>query len=52
MTEKYGIDFNRQPEVVERPITTSFVDESNIIGRDNYREKLLCNLLEKPLLPK
>ncbi|XP_030970969.1 putative disease resistance protein RGA3 [Quercus lobata] len=43
--EKYGIDFNRQPEVVERPITTSFVDESNIIGRDNYREELLSNLL-------
>ena len=43
--EKYGIDFNRQPEVVERPITTSFVDESNIIGRDNYREELLRNLL-------
>ena len=35
---KYGLDFNRQPEVVERPITTSFVDESNIIGRDNYTE--------------
>uniref|UniRef100_A0A7N2LV59 Uncharacterized protein n=1 Tax=Quercus lobata TaxID=97700 RepID=A0A7N2LV59_QUELO len=43
--EKYGINFNRQPEVVERPITTSFVDESNIIGRDNYREELLSNLL-------
>ena len=43
--EKYEIDFNRQPEVVERPITTSFVDESNIIGRDNYREELLSNLL-------
>ncbi|XP_030970967.1 uncharacterized protein LOC115991412 [Quercus lobata] len=43
--EKYGIDFNRQPEVVERPITTSFLDESNIIGRDNYREELLSNLL-------
>ncbi|XP_050289453.1 putative disease resistance protein RGA3 [Quercus robur] len=42
---KYGIDFNRQPEVVERPITTSFVDESDIIGRDNYREELLSNLL-------
>ncbi|KAK4587566.1 hypothetical protein RGQ29_018825 [Quercus rubra] len=42
---KYGIDFNRQPEVVERPRTTAFVDEADIIGRDNYREELLSNLL-------
>ncbi|XP_030941650.1 putative disease resistance protein RGA3 [Quercus lobata] len=45
--EKYGIDFNRQPEVVERPITTSFVDESDIIGRDRYRDDLLSVLLGK-----
>ncbi|KAL4597832.1 hypothetical protein ACB092_11G016900 [Castanea dentata] len=41
----YGIDFNRQPEVVERPTTTSFVDVSHIIGRDMYRDDLLRNLL-------
>ena len=41
----YGIDFNRQPDVVERPTTTSFVDVSHIIGRDNYRDDLLRNLL-------
>ncbi|KAK4594997.1 hypothetical protein RGQ29_018652 [Quercus rubra] len=40
-----GIDFNRQPEVVERPTTTSFVDVSHIIGRDTYRDELLRNLL-------
>ncbi|XP_075664812.1 putative disease resistance protein RGA3 [Castanea sativa] len=45
--EKYGIDFNRQPEVVERPRTTSFVDESDIIGRDTYRDDLLSVLLGK-----
>ncbi|KAK4595009.1 hypothetical protein RGQ29_018661 [Quercus rubra] len=42
----YGIDFNRQPDVVERPITTSFVDVSHIIGRDYYRYDLLRNLLD------
>ena len=41
----YGIGFNRQPEVVERPTTTSFVDVSHIIGRDTYRDELLKNLL-------
>ena len=45
--EKYGIDFNRQPEVVERPRTTSFVDVSDIIGRDRYRNDLLSVLLGK-----
>ena len=44
--EADGIDFNRQPDVVERPITTSFVDVSHIIGRDNYRDVLLRNLLD------
>ena len=34
----YGIDFDRQPDVVDRPITTAFVDVSLIIGRDNYRD--------------
>ena len=42
----YGIDFNRQPDVVERLTTTSFVDVSHIIGRDNYRDDLLRNLLD------
>ena len=42
----YGIDFNRQPDVVERPITTSFVDVSHIIGRDHYRDDILRNLLD------
>ena len=41
----HRIDFNRQPEVVVRPTTTSFVDESDIIGRDNYKDELLINLL-------
>ena len=41
-----GIDFNRQPDVVERPITTSFVDVSHIIGRDNYSNDPLRNLLD------
>ncbi|XP_075664813.1 putative disease resistance protein RGA3 [Castanea sativa] len=45
--EKYGIDFNRQPEVVERPRTTYFVDESDIIGRDRNRDELLSVLLGK-----
>ncbi|KAM3684018.1 hypothetical protein ACJW31_11G010300 [Castanea mollissima] len=42
----YGIDFNRQPDVVARPTTTSFVDVSHIIGRDDYRDDLLRNLLD------
>ena len=42
----YGIDFNRQPDVVERPTTTAFVDVSLIIGRDNYKDDLLRNLLD------
>ncbi|KAL0009482.1 hypothetical protein SO802_010984 [Lithocarpus litseifolius] len=40
-----GIDFNRQADVVGRPITTSVVDVSNIIGRDIDRDELLRNLL-------
>ncbi|XP_030959354.1 putative disease resistance protein RGA1 [Quercus lobata] len=35
----------RQPDVVERPTTTSFVDVSNIIGRDIYWDELLRSLL-------
>ncbi|XP_030966986.1 putative disease resistance protein RGA3 [Quercus lobata] len=41
----YGIDFDRQPDVVERPKATSFVDVSEIIGRDIYRDDPLRNLL-------
>ncbi|XP_030965179.1 putative disease resistance protein RGA3 [Quercus lobata] len=40
-----GIDCNRQPDVVERPTTTSFGDVSEIIGRDIYRDDPLRNLL-------
>ncbi|KAF3952751.1 hypothetical protein CMV_021721 [Castanea mollissima] len=43
--ETYGIDFDRQPDVVERPTTTSFVDVSQIVGRDINRDDLLKNLL-------
>ena len=42
----YGIDFSRQPEVLERPTTTSFVDVSHVIGRDIYRDDPLRNLLD------
>ena len=42
----YGFDLTRHSHLeVERPTTTSFVDVSNIIGRDNYRDELLSNLL-------
>ncbi|XP_030964869.1 putative disease resistance protein RGA1 [Quercus lobata] len=41
----YGIDFNRQPDVVERPTTTSFVDVSQIFGRNSYRDDPLKNML-------
>ncbi|XP_030970976.1 putative disease resistance protein RGA3 [Quercus lobata] len=42
----YGFDLTRHSHVeVERPTTTSFVDVSDIIGRDNYRDELLSNLL-------
>jgi Leucine-rich repeat (LRR) protein len=40
-----GFDLTRQPVVVERPKTTSFVEVSDIIGRDNYKDDLLSNLL-------
>nr|XP_023890804.1 putative disease resistance protein RGA3 [Quercus suber] len=42
----YGFDLTRHSHVeVERPTTTSFVDVSDIIGRDDYRDELLSNLL-------
>ena len=37
----------KQHDVVEHIKTTSFVDVSNIIGRDNYSDGLLSNLLGK-----
>ena len=40
-----GINLNRQRGVDERPPTRSFVDESDIIGRDKYRDDLVSNLL-------
>uniref|UniRef100_A0A2N9H525 NB-ARC domain-containing protein n=1 Tax=Fagus sylvatica TaxID=28930 RepID=A0A2N9H525_FAGSY len=45
----FGFDLTRQPEVVpvDRPKTTSFVDASNIIGRDNNKANLLSSLLDK-----
>nr|XP_023888087.1 putative disease resistance protein RGA3 [Quercus suber] len=42
----YGFDLTRHSHVeVERTPTTSFVDVSDIIGRDKYRDELLSNLL-------
>ncbi|GMY38236.1 putative disease resistance protein RGA3 [Fagus crenata] len=45
----FGFDLTRQPEVVpvDQPKTTSFVDASNIIGRDNNKANLLSSLLDK-----
>jgi flagellar biosynthesis GTPase FlhF len=45
----FGFDLTRQLEVVpvDRPKTTSFVDASNIIGRDNNKANLLSSLLDK-----
>jgi hypothetical protein len=33
----YGFELTRAIEVVERPKTTSFVDVSEICGRDNVK---------------
>jgi hypothetical protein len=42
----YGIELSTKPLVVlERPKTTSVVDVSDIIGRDNHKDDLLSNLL-------
>jgi hypothetical protein len=45
----FGFDLTRQLEVVpvDRPKPTSFVDASNIIGRDNNKANLLSSLLDK-----
>ncbi|KAL0012917.1 hypothetical protein SO802_008025 [Lithocarpus litseifolius] len=43
--QAFGIDLKSQPEVVERPPTTSIVDVSKIVGRDKYRDDPLNNLL-------
>jgi hypothetical protein len=42
-----GFDLTMQLEAVERPKTTSFVDATNIIGRDNNKANLLRSLLDK-----
>uniref|UniRef100_A0A2N9F8U5 NB-ARC domain-containing protein n=1 Tax=Fagus sylvatica TaxID=28930 RepID=A0A2N9F8U5_FAGSY len=42
-----GFDLTMQLEAVERPKTTSFVDATNIIGRDNNKANLLSSLLDK-----
>ncbi|XP_030970963.1 putative disease resistance protein RGA3 [Quercus lobata] len=43
----YGFDLTSHShvEVFKRPITTSLVEVFDIIGRDNYRDELLSNLL-------
>ena len=47
--EMYGFELTRgnASEVVERPITTSFVDVSDICGRDKVRDDLVNILLGK-----
>nr|POF21981.1 putative disease resistance protein rga1 [Quercus suber] len=42
--EKYGIDLNRQPEVVDRPIT-NFVGENEVFGLIDYKKVVLEMLL-------
>ena len=41
----YGFDLTRQSVQMERPKTTSFVDVSNITGRDEDRDNLVNNLV-------
>ena len=41
----YGFDLTRQFVQMERPKTTSFVDVSNITGRDEDRDNLVNNLV-------
>uniref|UniRef100_A0A2N9GZ06 Rx N-terminal domain-containing protein n=1 Tax=Fagus sylvatica TaxID=28930 RepID=A0A2N9GZ06_FAGSY len=45
--EMYGFDLTRAIGEVERPKTTSFVDVSEIRGRDEVRDKLVSILLGK-----
>ena len=46
--ETLGINFDRQPELIERPITTSHdVDVYQLSSREKYRSELLDNLLGK-----
>jgi len=43
--EMYKFVFTRGNEEVERPRTTSFVDVSEILGRDKIRDNLVSILL-------
>ncbi|XP_050289452.1 putative disease resistance protein RGA3 isoform X2 [Quercus robur] len=43
--QEFGIDLNSQPERVERLEITSFVDVSKIVGRNEYKDDPLNNLL-------
>nr|XP_023890800.1 putative disease resistance protein RGA3 [Quercus suber] len=43
--QEFGIDLNSQPERVERLEITSIVDVSEIVGRNEYRDDPLNNLL-------
>ena len=43
----YKFVFTRGNEEVERPRTTSFVDVSEILGRDKIRDNLVSILLDK-----
>ncbi|KAK4595273.1 hypothetical protein RGQ29_013634 [Quercus rubra] len=45
--ETYGFELTRGIEEVERPKTTSFVDVSEILGRDKVRNDLVSILLGK-----
>ncbi|XP_030958412.1 putative disease resistance protein RGA3 [Quercus lobata] len=45
--EMYKFALTRENEEVERPKTTSFVDESEILGRDKVRDDLVSILLGK-----
>nr|XP_023925021.1 putative disease resistance protein RGA3 isoform X2 [Quercus suber] len=43
--QEFGIDLNSQPETVERLEITSIVDVSKIVGRNEYKDDPLNNLL-------
>ncbi|KAM3749878.1 hypothetical protein ACB098_05G219200 [Castanea mollissima] len=43
--QEFGIDLNSQPERVERQEITSIVDVSKIVGRNEYKDDPLNNLL-------
>ncbi|XP_023910153.2 putative disease resistance protein RGA3 [Quercus suber] len=45
--EMYGFELSRAIEVVERPKTTSYVDVSDILGRDKVKDDLVSIILGK-----